>query len=73
MTEAFPLLSLLIWLPIFGGVMVWVVGDGQVAAAKRLALGFTVAALAVAMPQTPNPKPQTPNPKPQTPFSEKGL
>ena len=43
MTEAFPLLSLLIWLPIFGGVMVWVVGDGQVAAAKRLALGFTVA------------------------------
>ena len=49
MTEAFPLLSLLIWLPIFGGVMVWVVGDGQVAAAKRLALGFTVAALAVAM------------------------
>ena len=49
MTDSFPVLSVLIWLPIFGGVMVWAVGDDQAAAAKRLALGFTVATLAAAL------------------------
>ena len=50
MLTDWPLLSLVIWLPIIGGVTVLGVGDKAADAARRLALGFSVATFALSVP-----------------------
>ncbi len=50
MLTDWPVLSLVIWLPIIGGVTVLGVGDKAADAARRLALGFSVATFALSVP-----------------------
>ena len=50
MTQGFPLLSWLIWLPIAGGVAVLVLGEGRAAAARWATLAVSVATFAFSMP-----------------------
>ena len=45
-----PLLSLVIWLPIIGGFIVLAAGDKAPAGARRLALGFSVATFLISLP-----------------------
>ena len=45
-----PLLSLLTWLPILGGALLLLMGNGRVRAARWTALAFAVAALALTVP-----------------------
>ena len=44
------LLSVLTWLPIFGGIVVMLVGDSRASIARWLALGLAVATLALSVP-----------------------
>jgi NADH-quinone oxidoreductase subunit M len=46
---AFPLLSLLVWLPILGGVACLLLGDSRAAAARWTALAFAAATLAASV------------------------
>jgi NADH-quinone oxidoreductase subunit M len=50
MTPGASLLSLLVWLPIGGGLLVLALGDKRVAAARWLALAVALAALALCVP-----------------------
>ncbi|MCU0976362.1 MAG: NADH-quinone oxidoreductase subunit M [Steroidobacteraceae bacterium] len=50
MSAGFPLLSLLVWLPIAGGVAVLALGERRVAAARWAALGVSVAAFLLSVP-----------------------
>ncbi len=45
----FPLLTLLIWLPILGGIVVLASGDKSAELSKRIALGFAVATFALSL------------------------
>ena len=46
----FPLLSLLIWLPILGGVVVLAIGDARAALARMVALGVALLAFLASLP-----------------------
>ena len=46
----FPLLSLLTWLPIGGGIAVMLVGDGRASVGRWLALGVALAAVVLSVP-----------------------
>ena len=50
MSAGFPLLSLLVWLPIAGGVAVLALGERRAAAARWTALGVSVAAFVLSIP-----------------------
>ena len=50
MIHHLPLLSILTWLPIGGGVLVMLVGDARVSLARWLALAVAIAALLVSLP-----------------------
>jgi NADH-quinone oxidoreductase subunit M len=49
-TQGFGLLSLLIWLPIVGGIVVLAIGDRRVATARWVALGVAVATFLLSLP-----------------------
>ncbi|NUS37896.1 MAG: NADH-quinone oxidoreductase subunit M [Lysobacter sp.] len=49
-TTSFPLLSLLVWLPILGGALCLLLGNTRANAARWLALAFALAALALSIP-----------------------
>jgi NADH-quinone oxidoreductase subunit M len=48
--QSLPLLSLLIWLPILGGALTLMLGNGRPQAARWTALAFSLAALALSIP-----------------------
>jgi NADH-quinone oxidoreductase subunit M len=50
MSEGFPLLSALIWLPIAGGLLVLALGEGRAKAARWAALAVAVASFALSLP-----------------------
>ena len=50
MPTSLPLLSILIWLPILGGVAVLAVGDRRAALARQLALGVSLLAFVASLP-----------------------
>ena len=48
--DAFPLLTLLVWLPILGGVLCLLLGNGRPQAARWVALATALLALALSVP-----------------------
>jgi NADH-quinone oxidoreductase subunit M len=50
MSQGFPLLSALIWLPIVGGLLVLALGEGRAKAARWAALAVAVASFALSLP-----------------------
>ncbi len=50
MLTDWPLLSLIVWLPIVGGITILGVGDKAADAARRLALGFSIVTCALSLP-----------------------
>jgi NADH-quinone oxidoreductase subunit M len=50
MNETWPLLSILVWLPILGGVAVMLVGDERAALARWLSLGVAIATFVLSLP-----------------------
>jgi len=50
MFSDWPLLSLTIWVPIIGGVVLLAIGDQAAAAVRRVALGFAIAAFLLSIP-----------------------
>ncbi len=45
-----PLLSLVVWLPIVGGIVVMLIGSGRGALAKQVALGTSIVTFIVSIP-----------------------
>jgi F-type H+-transporting ATPase subunit c len=52
MNETWPLLSILVWLPILGGVAVMLLGDDRAALGRWLSLGIAIAAFGGALGQS---------------------
>ena len=50
MSSGFPLLSLLVWLPILGGVVILLLGDGRAALARGLALAVALLTFLASLP-----------------------
>jgi NADH-quinone oxidoreductase subunit M len=50
MSTGLPILSILVWLPILGGLAVLAIGDGRAALARQVALGVSVVTLLASLP-----------------------